>query len=198
MADGVIFSEQAFRELQEKLRRVERLAVNLSQRFNGLTLPPGSERESTLLAQANENVNAAGDDQAGSGEFAACTMDDDGNLETTQRNETAWVLPGVRIANGQFVLLEREFRKGRWIARPALFAGGVARLTSSMTAASGTSTRTFGTGTANTYRNSGGTSLLVESSVTILNSTAQTAITDAWIQYKVDAWGTLWWDVGDC
>jgi hypothetical protein len=124
MAEGIIFSEKAFRDLQAELRRLRRLVVNLEGRFRAAP-PQSAEREDTLLAQANAAISFAGADQAGSGEFSAVTMDADGNLATSQRTVTGWVLPDGEIASGDYALLVRDFRKGRWVAMTGGGGGGV-------------------------------------------------------------------------
>lgn len=98
--------------------------------------------------------------------------------------------------------VERECRRPELPASVPLAEsprGGVARLTSAMSAASGTTTRTFGSGTADIYRRNGSNqSELLESGVTIYNSTTQTGASGDWIQFKVDDSDTYLWDVGDC
>lgn len=73
------------------------------------------------------------------------------------------------------------------------FGGGIGRLTSAMTAASGTTTRTFGSATFTIYkRNDSNQSESVLTSQTLRNATSYTGLNGDWIVYTVDRYGERW------
>lgn len=100
------------------------------------------------------------------------------------------------------ILVVWDEKRTMFVPVAAVDIGGVAKLGGAMTTAndSASGVRSPGSGIVQRYKlNSNGELESWGELVTVYNMTVgNTASTDDWIQYKVDQFGTRWWDVEDC
>lgn len=205
MADKIRqYSERTDREIQEVLRR-ER------QRTQGTR---GEPRESPVEleerggAAISTSIITAATGTVGSRVLGTGTMTVYRRNRTTNVEEAVPGLADVPIYNNttqtlasgepiQYMVDDTGDRY--WDVAGSASGGYAARITTEITAASGTSPRSFGSGVVDLYKKDGSDeSELVEEDVDVFNTSGIVGAEDMWIQVKRDPFGTYWWDVADC